>query len=88
MNTAAQAKMYREDGKYLLALSCAQLGSDPASKAEESLALCWLGHIQRAESCARDVWEKHKAQLAPTIKLQILLAWTSSLIHHRAEPLT
>ncbi|MEC7987625.1 MAG: tetratricopeptide repeat protein [Myxococcota bacterium] len=78
MNTAKQAKLYREDGKYLLALRCAQLGSDPESKAEESLALCWLGRIQQAEKCASEAWNMCRTNTAPDIRVRVLLSLINS----------
>ena len=48
--------MSQEEGKYLLALSCAQLGNDPDSKTEEALALCWLGRFKEAETKAQQAW--------------------------------
>ena len=74
MNTAKQAKSYREEGKYLLALSCAQLGNDLDSKAEESLALCWLGHIQEAEQCATEAWKRCSENVPAQIQTRVLLS--------------
>jgi len=59
MNIASQARHYREQGKYILALACAQAGSTISCLAEQARALNWLGKskeslqtaLQAAQSC-------------------------------------
>jgi tetratricopeptide (TPR) repeat protein len=56
-----KARAYREDGRYLLALSCAQSGEGAGCLAERAQALCWLARYDEAEQAARRGLEQSRS---------------------------
>ena len=75
MSLLRQATEYREAGKYLLALTCAQADSGPKARAEAIQSLIWLGRHQEAlqlACCEED--------LDSEIPVELILARSAALV--------
>lgn len=64
MKYAQQAKEYRLDGKYHLALRCAQASKTTMGRIEEVRAMCWLARYSEAEEALSQLTPETRSEQA------------------------